>query len=109
LSVDRHANHLEELRRLAGRYAIPFDLLDRLTLRPREVAHATGLSLRLIEDLIAKGNLPARKVRGVVVVPVLSLLRFLEDQPSAARGRLPNEDAPLTVRARALIDGAPRS
>ncbi len=30
------ADQLEELRRLAARYAIPLDLVDRLSLRPRE-------------------------------------------------------------------------
>ncbi len=33
----RAAEQLEELRALATRYAIPLDLVDRLSLRPREV------------------------------------------------------------------------
>ena len=75
------AEQLEELRRLAARYAIPLDLVDRLSLRPGEVARALGIKPRNVRSLIESGRLPASRVDRAVVVPVASILRFLEANP----------------------------
>ena len=96
---------LEELRRLAARYGLSLELLDRIALRPREVAGALGVGLRKIEDWIASGRLGARKPdEGVVVVPLHELLAFLDDHPYVPSGTRGS----LRERARRLIDAAPR-
>ncbi len=79
--MDAAAAQLAELRRLAARYAIPLDLVDRLGLRPREIARTLGLSLRKVRSLIESGRLPASRVDNSVVVPLLEILRFLEANP----------------------------
>jgi excisionase family DNA binding protein len=83
---------------------MPFDLVDRLTLRPREVARATGISLRTVQSMIDTGELSSMKVRGCVVVAAQDLLRFLE---ASRRDKQPRHDAgSLAERARAVIDAA---
>jgi hypothetical protein len=54
---DSFATDLEELRRLASRHGIPVEFVDRLTLRPREVARLTGFSRRTVERWLAFGEL----------------------------------------------------
>lgn len=99
-------SRLEELRRLAARYGLSLALLDRIALRPREVAGALGVGLRKVEDWIASGRLGARKPdEGVVVVPLHELLAFLDDHPYAPR----RAGGGLQERARRLIDAAPRA
>jgi excisionase family DNA binding protein len=99
------AEQLDELRRLAARYGIAIELLDRLTLRPREVAHTTGASLRTVETWIADGILRAVRVRGVVFVPLQDLLAFLEEHREEARVSPPNS---LRGRAAREIDRSSR-
>lgn len=97
---------IEELRRLAARYGLPLELLDRIALRPREVAGALGVGLRKVEDWIASGRLGARKPdEGVVVVPLHELLAFLDDHPYAPR----ESGGSVSEQARRLIESAPRS
>ncbi len=97
------ADQLEELRRLATRYAIPLDLVDRLSLRPREVARSLGVSLRKVRSLIESGRLPACRVDEAVVVPVAAIIRFLEANPY-----LPSqtESASIEEAATAFIEGS---
>ncbi len=73
------AQTLKELRRLASRYGIALELVDRLTLRPREVARTTGFSHRTVEGWIASGSLPAIKIGAAFAISVADLLRFLEN------------------------------
>ncbi len=97
------AEQLEELRRLATRYAIPLDLVDRLSLRPREVARSLGVSLRKVRSLIESGRLPACRVDEAVVVPVAAILRFLEANPY-----LPSQTKSVSIEdaATAFIEGS---
>ena len=95
------AQTLKELRRLASRYGIALELVDRLTLRPREVARTTGFSHRTVEGWIASGALPAVKIGAAVAVPVADLLRFLEDHRIEACGAQPRS---LSERARQAIE-----
>ena len=69
---------LEQLRRLAAAYGLPLGILDRLTLRPREVARTTGLSLRKVEQLVETGRLPAVKVDRVVLT-IRTDIQFTDD------------------------------
>ena len=96
------AADLEELRRLAARYAIPLDCVDRLGFRPREAARLLGVGERTIRTLVDLGDIPASKVGGAVVIPVLGLLRFLEDHPHSR----PNRARSIEDRAEDFIDGA---
>ena len=66
-----HTNsELQELRRLAHRYGISLDLVDRLTLRPREVARVTGFSLLTVHKWIDSGELEVIQApRGPAVPP----------------------------------------
>lgn len=102
-----HTNsELEELRRLAHRYGIPLDLVDRLTLRPREVARVTGFSLLTVRKWIDSGELEVIQVPGGLAVSLADLLRFLEQHKVARQRR---KSASLADRARALLDGQPPS
>ncbi len=92
---------LAELRRLASRYGIALELVDRLTLRPREVARSTGFSLRTVEGWIASGSLPAVKIGAAVAVPVADLLRFLENHRLRAESSQPRS---VAEQARSLIE-----
>jgi len=99
------AERLDELRHLAARYGVAIELLDRLTLRPREVARATGASLRTVETWIADRILRAVRVRGMVLVPLQDLLAFLEDHREDARVAPPSS---LRDRAAREIDRSSR-
>ncbi len=48
----------------------PLAYHDRLLLRPREVAAATGLSRSMVYELIGRGELPSIRVGKSVRVPV---------------------------------------
>jgi excisionase family DNA binding protein len=98
------ARHLDELRRLAARHGIPLACLDRLGLRPREASRLLGVGERTIRGLLDSGALPAARVGGAVVIPVLNLLRFLDDHPYSNRqkGRESVQD-----RAADFIEGLP--
>lgn len=93
---------LAELRQISSRFGIPFEFADRITLRPIEVARTTGIRIRKVRELIATERLPAYKVDGVVIVPVVDLLEFLEaHQHVGTRSRT----ASLQERADDFIDG----
>ena len=96
---------LEELRRLAARYGVPVEVADRLTLRPREVAQATGFGLRTVERWIATGRLPAIRVDEGVAVALHDLLRFLEENRAVPTRRIPTS---LKDRAQLLIEKGSR-
>ncbi len=58
---------------------------DRLLLRPREVAMATGLSRSMVYELIGRGELPSIRVGKSVRVPVADLHQWIRDQATAQR------------------------
>ena len=93
---------LAELRQIASRFGIPLEVADRLTLRPTEIARITGIGLRKVRELIATERLAACKVDGVVIVPVVDLLEFLEAHQYV--GSRP-KTASLQERAADFIDG----
>ena len=72
------ADRLRELRRLAARHGLPLQTLDRLGLRPGEVARGTGFSASKVDEWIAAGRLPSVKIDGSVTVLMVDLLEFLE-------------------------------
>jgi excisionase family DNA binding protein len=92
------ASQLEELRRLAARYGVPVDVADRLTLRPREVARATGFGLRTVERWIATGRLSSIRVEEGVAVALQDLLRFLEENRA-----VPTQSAKTSLKNRARL------
>ena len=96
---------LDEFRRLAARYGVPIDVADRLTLRTREVAHATGFGLRTVERWISTGRLPAIRVDEGVVVALQDLLRFLEENRAVPT---PSAKSSVKDRARIFIEEASR-
>lgn len=57
----------------------PLPYQDRLLLRPREVAAATGLSRSLVYELIGRGELPVVRVGKSVRVPVAALQQWIRD------------------------------
>ncbi len=58
---------------------LPPHLRDRVTLRPREVAQITGLSVKTVYDLINEGVLRRIKIRGSVLIPVEDVKRMLSE------------------------------
>jgi len=58
----------------------PLPYQDRLLLRPREVAAATGLSRSMVYELIGRGELPSIRVGKSVRVPVADLQQWIRDQ-----------------------------
>ena len=58
---------------------LPPPLRDRVTLRPREVAQITGLSVKTVHDLVNEGVLRRIKIRGCVLVPVEDVKRMLSE------------------------------
>ena len=56
---------------------LPPHLRDRVTLRPREVAQITGLSVKTMHDLVNEGVLRRMKIRGSVLIPVEDVKRML--------------------------------
>lgn len=51
--------------------------LVRIAYSKAEAAEALGLSLRMIDNLIAAGELVSRKIRGRVLIPVSSLYALM--------------------------------
>ena len=92
---------LEELRGLASQYGVALELVDRLTLRPAEVARVTGIALRTVRQWIATERLPACKIDNLVLVPVLDLLRFLDAHPYVGSRR---QESSLRDRAADFIE-----
>ena len=97
-----HHDDIEELRRLASEYGIPLDVVDRLSLRPAEVARTTGIGERTVRRWIETGRLRASKIDTMVVVPVIEVLRFLEENQYVARP----QQRPLRERAIDFIEKA---
>jgi len=58
---------------------LPPHLRDRVTLRPREVAQITGLSVKTVHDLVNEGVLRRMKIRGSVLIPVEDVKRMLSE------------------------------
>ena len=96
---------LESLRALASQHGIPVDCIDRVAMRPGRVAHALDVSVRKVHDWIASGQIPSVRVEGVVRVPVVDLLRFLEEHRRVGAGS-PNarRNESVAERAQAFID-----
>lgn len=64
-------------------------LKDRLALPVREVAALLGISTAAVRYMIARGDLPGRKIGGgcervTYIVPTAALLTWLEGAPRAA-------------------------
>ncbi len=57
---------------------------DRLLLRPREVAVATGLSRSMVYELIGRAELPVVRVGKSVRVPVAALQEWIRSHTAAA-------------------------
>ena len=97
------AADLQELRRLASQYGLPLDLVDRLGLRPLEIARTLGASERKVREWIETERLPASKIDDMVIVPLVELLRFLEENRYVG-GR--PEKRTLRERAVEFVEGA---
>jgi len=96
---------LDELRRLAARYGLSVEtVVDRIALRPKEIASTLGVALRTVEGWIAEGSLPAAKRGRVVMVALVDLLRFLEENQVQPRTRNPRN---LQEKAASLIGKVP--
>lgn len=95
------SDRLRELRAQAARYGLELELLDRLALRPREVAHALGVSHRTVEGWIASGQLAASKPERAVLVSLPDLLAFLDAHRLAPRSAA----EALADRAQRFLDG----
>jgi excisionase family DNA binding protein len=61
----------------------------RLTLRMREVAAQTGVSLTTVKGWCASGELPAVRIGGVVLVKPEDLSQFLDDHREGLHVRRP--------------------
>ncbi|OBB53122.1 helix-turn-helix domain-containing protein [Mycolicibacterium fortuitum] len=61
-------------------------LLRKVGYRPREVAAATGISLRTIQRRIAEGELVAHRCGGVVLVYPRDLQAWLDAMPTVVDG-----------------------
>ena len=98
------AARLEQLRALAHRYGVPLDCVDRLSLRPREVAQVTGFSRSKVDDWIASGRLPSVRVDSCVSVLVSDLISFLEQH---RRVGVSGDDLTLDEKAERFLKGLP--
>ena len=56
-------------------------LASRLALRPKEAAEALGISERKLREMLPE--LPHIRREGVVMLPVMALQRWLDDQAKA--------------------------
>ena len=54
--------------------------MDRILLRPTEVAEATGLGRSKVYELLASGALPSIRIGGSVRVPVAQLREWIDRQ-----------------------------
>ena len=99
---------LTELRRLAARYGLSLELLDRLSLRPSEVTTGTGFSNSKVNEWISNGRLPSIKVDGSVAVLIVDLLEFLEAhrRSGTLQGSGKGGDNPR-MRALRMLDEVP--
>ncbi len=68
------APDLRELRLLASRYGVPLEVVDRLTLRPHEIARATGFSRLTVRKWINSGELEVIEAPGGLAVTVVDLV-----------------------------------
>ena len=66
--------------------------MDRILLRPAEVADALGIGRSKAYDLIAKGLLPSVRIGGLMRVSVESLERWVSEQ-AMARPTQPDQAA----------------
>ena len=58
----------------------PLRLVDRLALRPPEVAAALGVAERTVRRWMRDNALPYRRLDGVVLIPRRALEQWLEEQ-----------------------------
>ena len=65
---------------------------ERLLLRPREVAVATGLSRSMVYELINRGEIPAIRVGKSVRVPVAELQQWIREQAAQQRVARPSDE-----------------
>lgn len=87
---------------------LPPHLRDRVTLRPREVAQITGLSVKTVHDLVNEGVLRRIKIRGCVLVPVEDVKRMLSEvdgEPAEPRLTPRGVAAVRSLRGRLGIGG----
>lgn len=67
----------------------------RLALTPREVAEALGVSVPHVYRLIARGEIPARKLGRRLVVPSVALMSLLDvPRPASGGGGEPAVEPP---------------
>ena len=90
---------LESLRVLASQHGIPVDCIDRFAMQPGRVAHALDVSIRKVQGWIASGEIPSIRVGGIVRVPVVDLLRFLERHRRVGVGS-PDAQPPRSLNER---------
>ena len=64
----------------ADRDPQPLRLVDRLALRPPEVAEALGVGERTVRRWMRDNALPYRRLDGVVLIPRRALEQWLEEQ-----------------------------
>ncbi len=64
----------------ADRDPQPLRLVDRLALRPPEVAAALGVGERTVRRWMRDNALPYRRLDGVVLIPRRALEQWLEEQ-----------------------------
>ena len=57
--------------------------MDRLLLRPTEVAEAIGIGRSKVYELLGSGDLPSIRVGGAIRVPVTALHAWIERQLAA--------------------------
>jgi excisionase family DNA binding protein len=77
---------------------LPTRFRDRVTLRPREVAAITGLSVKTVNDLMNQGVLRRIKVGGSVLVLVEDVEEMLSGERCGA-----SRSAPLKPRVAIAI------
>jgi excisionase family DNA binding protein len=63
----------------------PLRLVDRLALRPPEVAAALGVGERTVRRWMRDNALPYRRLDGVVLIPRRALEQWLEEQTQEER------------------------
>jgi excisionase family DNA binding protein len=91
------AGEMQHLHQLAERFGIPIErFVDRIGLRPREIAQTLGVAPRTVENWIESGRLRAVKVGRIVIVPTVALFEFLDRHEHRRETRV------RSVRAKAL-------
>ena len=66
--------------------------MDKILLRPSEVAEAVGVGRSKVYELIASGAIPSVRLGGCVRVPVASLERWITEQVVSVQAQRPGEN-----------------